>query len=279
MKTREFLIKELGLLNLPTRKSHKGDHGRVLVLGGSSLFHSASLWAAELLAHFVDLVFYYSPFFGNQQLALNLKKQFRNGIVIIEKDLDSYIQEADVILLGPGMMRQGKEGILTERLVNDLLIKHPQKKIVIDAGALQRLNISKIQPQHLLTPHWQEFQQLFPRNSLQNPDFLTKHPANYLIKKQGIDYILSWEKPKELIRVNLGNEGLTKGGSGDLLAALACAFYVHNPAWFAAAAASLILNSAADDLYKTVGPFYTTTELLQQIPKTFWQLLKFKNPK
>jgi NAD(P)H-hydrate epimerase len=276
MKTSVFQASSLQLLNLPKAKSHKGENGRVLVIGGSSLFHSASLWAAELLAHFVDLVFYYSPSAINQKLVFEIKQRFRNGIVITKKDLITYILEADVILIGPGMLRQGKEGALTKTLVNRLLLKFPQKKFVLDAGALQQLNINRIRRQHLLTPHWYEYGRLFGKPEPNFNDLLVSHPATYLVKQNGVDYVFSWQRPNQLIKINIGNQGLTKGGSGDLLAALAAAFYVKNPAYLASAAASFVLKYAADKLYQKVGPFYTTGELLETIPSTFWQLLNLK---
>lgn len=274
MKTTSFSKTQFKKLILPESKSHKGENGRVLVIGGSSLFHSASLWAAELLAHFADLVFYYSPALINRQLFLGVKRQFRNGIVVDERDLDAYIHEAEVVLLGPGLMRAGPEGKLAHDLTNKLLAEFPAKKIVLDAGALQQLETKIIRPPFILTPHWGEFTHLFPQY-LENFDRLIKnHPATYLIKKSGIDYIVSHEHPNEIIKVQMGNEGLTKGGTGDLLAALTAAFYVKNPASLAAGAASYLLNTTADDLYQEQGPFYTTTELLNRIPPSCWRLLK-----
>ncbi|MEK6952481.1 MAG: hypothetical protein AABX29_05690, partial [Nanoarchaeota archaeon] len=43
---------------LPKKDVHKGDNGKVLIIGGSSLFHSASIWAAEMASHIVDMVHY-----------------------------------------------------------------------------------------------------------------------------------------------------------------------------------------------------------------------------
>jgi len=48
----------LSKLRLPKSNSHKGQNGRVLIIGGSSLFHSASLWATEVASHFCDMVHY-----------------------------------------------------------------------------------------------------------------------------------------------------------------------------------------------------------------------------
>jgi len=277
-KTTIFSKKKLSELKLARKNSHKGENGKVLVIGGSSLFHSASLWAAELLAHFVDMVFYYSPYLMNQALMFKSKQNFRNGIVIGEADLENYCLEADVILIGPGMKRQGEhgdvEGQLTHELTNRLLKKYPDKKFVVDAGALQELELANLQKTHLLTPQWKEFGNLFPEFLGDFGRLLSAYPANYLIKKMGVDYCLSWQHPEEIVKIEAGNEGLTKGGTGDLLAALVAAFYVKNEALLASASASFVLNKTADFLYQSEGPFYTSTRLLAEIPRTFWRLLK-----
>ena len=85
--------------------SHKGQNGRVLIIGGSSLFHSSSIWAAEIASYFVDIV-HYSSTKENNEIFLSLKKKFRNGIVVEQKDLDEYVKEDDAILVGPGMLRK-----------------------------------------------------------------------------------------------------------------------------------------------------------------------------
>lgn len=274
MKTIDFDQNKLKKLQLANPKSHKGDNGRVLVIGGSSLFHSASLWAAELLAHFVDLVFYYSPYCLNSQLYLDIKRRFKNGIVVEKKDLNSYIEQAEVVLIGPGLMRQGKEGETTKKLTKLLLTKYPSKKIVIDAGSLQMLSLIDILPQHILTPHFLEFENLFGKCQQDFGKILHKYPATYLLKKEGIDYVFSHTNKQEVIKIKAGNQGLTKGGSGDLLAALCAALYVKNEAKLSAIVASYVLNMAAQKLYQKVGPYYTTTELLMEIPVTFWEMLK-----
>ena len=46
----------LKAIQYPTSSSHKGQNGKVLVIGGSSLFHGAVLWAAEAASCIVDMV-------------------------------------------------------------------------------------------------------------------------------------------------------------------------------------------------------------------------------
>ena len=148
---------------LPKSDSHKGQNGKVLIIGGSSLFHAASLWAAEVCSHFVDMV-HYSSTVENEKIFHELKKIFRNGIIVPQKNLDHYINEDDVILLGPGMMRDGEEGEYTRTLTKKLIEKFPEKKFVIDAGALQMMDrewLKNLKTPPILTPHEKEFESLF----------------------------------------------------------------------------------------------------------------------
>ena len=92
-------------LFIPKSNSHKGQNGKVLIIGGSSLFHSASIWAAEIASHFVDIV-HYSSTKENNEIFLSLKKKFHNGIIVSQKELEHYVKEDDAILLGPGMLRK-----------------------------------------------------------------------------------------------------------------------------------------------------------------------------
>ncbi len=263
-----------------THRGHKGVNGKVLVIGGSSLFHSPALWAAELLAHFADLVFFYSPYQMNRELFLATKKQFVNGIVVTDRDLESYVEESDVVLMGPGMMRQSDEGALTRKLTHALLSRYPKKKWVLDAGALQALSLEDCTPGMIFTPHWRELNDLVPYHG--DPDStedllnffeaLKIHPGTWLVKRNGTDWIMSQELADMWCSAG-GNEGLTKGGTGDVLAALVAALYIDNKAHLACAAASYILKQAADRLHNKVGPYFTTSELLQTLPEVAWNTL------
>jgi len=150
-------------LYIPSRDSHKGQNGRLLIIGGSHLFHAASLWALTVASRIVDFVHYCSvP--ENNELVARAKEEFRNGIVVPREDLERYIMEDDAILIGPGMVRANgdlsrveytmkdlseieyieNEGILTYHLTKYLLKKYPRKQWMIDAGALQMMDLSLI---------------------------------------------------------------------------------------------------------------------------------------
>ena len=84
----EIILKQV---YLPESSSHKGQNGKLLIIGGSSLFHAASLWALQIASKIVDMVFYASvP--ENNQIVHEAKLEFRNGIVVPREDLENYIE-------------------------------------------------------------------------------------------------------------------------------------------------------------------------------------------
>jgi ADP-dependent NAD(P)H-hydrate dehydratase / NAD(P)H-hydrate epimerase len=296
-----FDISSIVGIRKPLSHSHKGENGRVLVIGGSQLFHSASLWAAELISHFVDHVFYYSPNSVNRKVLVHNKAHFLNGIVVTGAELEDYIQEADVILIGPGLRRQKircscdyhayannipkieqikDEATLSYVLTNALIEKYPLKKWVVDAGALQEIEYVNITSTSILTPHQQELFRLFPSIRTQNitkelfldhvTSVLRNYSATWLLKRQGTDFVVAVDG--SVTQIEGGNEGLTKGGTGDLLAALISVLYVFNNPPLATSVASYMLKKTAEFLYKTKGPYFTTSELMTEIPHVFWEL-------
>lgn len=305
-------------LRVPAADSHKGQNGRLLIIGGSHLFHAASLWSLTVASRIVDLV-HYASVEENNQLVHELKKEFRNGIVVPRAEVEDYIKEDDCILIGPGMTRDEE----TETLTNTLLKKYPEKQWVIDAGSLQMLDLNNIPKHAILTPHHQEFELVLKRAesndllsvaqpnsrvlrsfplasarvqapSAKNPN-LSARPSvhgedgknfvfslrdtveffskqyNCIVLLKGKEDIASNGNETQIIEG--GNAGMTKGGTGDVLAGLIAALSCMNDPWTATLAGSAINKQAGDDLFASVGPFFNATDLANQIPKTMKQLM------
>ena len=70
-----------------------------------------------------------------------------------------------------------------------------------------------------------------------------------------------------------GNPGMTKGGTGDVLAGLIAALACKNDPFLATIAGSFINKQAGDELYKKVGPYFNATDLANEIPIVMKQLL------
>lgn len=293
-KKREDLREYFNRIPAPQRTSHKGQNGKLLVIGGSELFHAAAIWAAEIASHMVDMV-HFSSTTGNNEIMLGLKSIFRNGIVVPRPEIESYIKEDDVVLIGPGMVRsdvsiadgtyahdtqlemilqESDEGVLTARLTHYLLRMHGSSKWVIDAGALQMMKLSwlsLLKTPPILTPHQGEFARLFGIEVEQMETekkaevacaTAAKHGCIILLK--AVDDIITDGVDCWVVRG--GNAGLAKGGTGDILAGLTSSLYTKTDGITAALVASFLLKSASDDLYNEVGYWYNNNQVIARIP-------------
>lgn len=275
-------LDDIKALRLPKPNSHKGQNGRLIIIGGSHLFHAASIWALEVASRIVDLV-HYSSVPENNELVLRAKEQFRDGIVVSRGDIDAYIEEDDCVLIGPGMMRDEDTSELTHRL----LTRYPKKQWVIDAGALQMIHLEDIPERAILTPHHQEFAGLWEKAVMITPVFsqavtdedkvkaFSKMYRCIVLLKGPTDIACSGAVcdedvcvPGQLRSITGGNEGMTKGGTGDVLAGLIAALACQNDPMLAVLAGSYVNKQAGDALYSTVGPFFNASDLARQIPAT-----------
>lgn len=297
---------DLKKLYIPALDSHKGQNGKLLIIGGSRLFHAASLWALTIASRIVDMVFY-SSVPENNQIVHELKKEFRNGIIVARSDIESYVNEADCILIGPGMERTEKESQILKSeprtleeiitledeghqsyfLTKYLLFKYPQKKWVIDAGALQMMEpewLRQLDGRVIITPHPVEFtrvvsgikdnelkEELSKKTVEQQVQLFAKTYKCIVLLKGQTDIVCSGE---DCLQITGGNSGMTKGGTGDVLAGLVAALACKNELYLAATAASYFNKEAGDALFEKVGYYFNASDLAQEIPvvmkKNLW---------
>ncbi|MFA5136328.1 MAG: NAD(P)H-hydrate dehydratase [Patescibacteria group bacterium] len=287
-------------LQMPRVDSHKGQNGKVMIIGGSSLFHSAIIWAADVASYFVDMVHIASTK-ENNCIIKSIKTKWRNGIVISQKDISSYIEEDDVVMIGSGMMRGDKRrdmlnepATLTDVLkIKDdsqktywltklLLHTHHDKKWVIDAGSLQVMEkdwLKKLDKPAVITPHAKEFQMLFgiEIQSLTESKKIeivqdTAKRFNSIILLKSVYDIVSDGDSTVVIRG--GNAGLTKGGTGDVLAGTLASLYATNEPLLSSVIASYLLKKTADVLYKEKGYWFNNQDIIPRISLVLNSLFK-----
>lgn len=287
-KDKDVFLKIVKDFKLPKKDAYKGENGKVLIIGGSSLFHSASIWAAEMASHIVDMV-HYSSTIENNEILTSIKKKFINGIVIARDDIFKYVEEDDSILVGPGMLRGEKneklnskvESDYTRHIVKTLINKFPKKRFVFDAGALQMMDkewLLELKEKPILTPHSIEFERLFGvliknESDLKKEKLVieTAKKYNCIILFKSVKDIISDGKTAYIIEG--GNQGLSKGGTGDILAGLACSFYAKNKGFLSAVLASWIIKKTGDELFLKHGYWYNVSNIIDAIPNTLRVLL------
>lgn len=108
--------------------------------------------------------------------------------------MEECIEEDDCILIGPGMER-GEE---TRKIVNELLSKYPDKKWVVDGGALQEVDPKFLTSTMIVTPNKRE------QEILQG-----KTPAGVTVLAKGVVDIVSCEEIRE--RRDIGRECWDEG--------------------------------------------------------------------
>ena len=281
----EFNPQDLNKLYIPPVDSHKGQNGKLMMIGGSHLFHAASLWSLTVASRIVDMVFY-SSVPENNEIVQKAKEEFRNGIIVPRGRIESYIEEADCVLIGPGLPREnGQEAgdDDTKELTEKLFAKFPDKKWVVDGGSLQVISPELLPKSSIIIPHMKEFDIL--KSKIKNQKSKTQienskleEQAQMFAKEHGLIVLLKGEKdivcsPAECLEIPGGNAGMTKGGTGDVLAGLVAALACNNDLFLAAAVGAYINKKAGEELFKKVGYYFNASDLADQIPKTMKELL------
>lgn len=284
----EFNPELLKNLYIPKPDSHKGMNGKLMIIGGSHLFHAASLWSLTVASRIVDMV-YYASVAENNQIVQKAKEEFRNGIVVPREKIAAYAEEADCIVIGPGLPRSaGQEpgDDDTKELTERLLRQFPEKKWVIDGGSLQVMDpelLKQLNGNVVITPHKMEFEKLFgdKQKAISNKGLDTKLIADHLsliAKEYNCIVLLKGEtdtvcSPEKCVTVSGGNAGMTKGGTGDVLAGLVAALACKNDLWLSATAGSYINKKAGESLFEKVGYYFNASDLADEIPVVMKKLL------
>lgn len=270
-----FTQNDLMKLYVPPVKSNGEDNGQITIIGGSKLFHGAPIMALKTAVKFVDMVFFASPEGSLGKVAEQIKAQVLPFIWVPWKDVNDYISKSDSVLIGPGFMRFATEnrskthhtedldheGQKTYEITKTLLNMHKDKKWVIDAGSLQVIKPTDLPVGCIITPNNHEYSMLFG----DLPTAVASKNFKCTIVRKGPTTLVATNG--EVTEISGGNPGLTKGGTGDVLAGLTTALFAKNDAHLAACAASFIQKRIADKLFSEVKANYSAEDLADNIAK------------
>ncbi len=233
----------------PPKKSHKGENGTLLIIGGSRDYHGAPFFSALAARRFADLVYFY-PSQKDGHLVAAMKKIPE---VIVLRDLKK-ISSADCVLFGIG---------ISDTRFDTSVLKRA-KRIVVDGDGLKHVK-GRIPKNSILTPHEREFRMLFGAagTRVNVKAMARKHGCTIL--KKGIPDIIS--DGKRTATNSIHNPGMTKGGTGDVLSGLAAALHCKNPAFESALAATRINGTAGNILKRRFGYNFCASDLAETLAK------------
>ncbi len=264
--------------------SHKGQNGRVLVVGGSEDYVGApALAGLAALRAGADLVTIAAP--QKVAWAINclspdlitkklrgdkLGKQHVNAVLKLAKT-------SDAVLIGNGL---GKADMLVNNTLRDLKGQVP---CVVDADAVKTAKINNMH-NCIITPHQKEFETFLETNKV-TVDLDKKLKTDEKIKaiRRGLcdffqqENTLLLKGKKDLIITESrsfistgGNAGMTVGGTGDVLAGLSAGYIAQNADPFTSASfASMNCKKIGDALMKksNFGFGYIASDFLKEIKK------------
>ncbi len=282
----EYFVNYGDFLRLKNRdlKSHKGNNGRLLIVGGSKDYSGAPAIAGmAAIGAGADLVYVASPEKSAEAIKAtspDLIVKSLDGDKLSLKHSDEIIELSeivDAVLIGPGAGIDED----TSKLFNVLVAKI-KKPIVLDADALKQVDLSltKNREDIILTPHIFEFKSFFNverdlKLDIDSYDFkkvdenitefqqIARQIKGTVVVKGQYDLILSGTK----FRINKsGNPGMTVGGTGDALSGIATSLLAQGMNTFDSACLSVFINGlAGDEAFKEKGNGFSATDLVSHI--------------
>lgn len=253
------------LLKKRDENSHKGDYGKVAIIGGS-----VELTGAAYLAAMASLRtgsgYVYSLIPASLQTIMSIKlteaiiKPVQDGgtghfIMDSLQDILKDIKGMDAIALGPGMGVDANRTFLVKEIV-----KNARVPIVLDADAINCISddtdaLKDHKTSIVITPHPGELAR-FLDISIEKLEEKRVYYSELVAKKHNIIVVLKGHRtvvasPRQGIYINeTGNPGMASAGSGDVLTGMIASLMGQGIRAFDAAKLGVHLHGIAGDLAK-----------------------------
>jgi NAD(P)H-hydrate epimerase len=259
----------------PKLNSHKGDNGRLLVIGGGPYSGAPALAGLSAYRIGVDLVHIATPKKTYKIIASyspNFIVHKLSGKVFVKEDLEvvfGLLDKVDAVVLGPGI---GDHPDTSSAVLE--FIKAYNKPLVIDADAIKAIssNPDVLKGKSgIITPHAGEFRILNGENIEADLEKRTEQ-VKALSGKLGVTILLKGEidiiSDGKYIKLNkTGNPAMSVGGTGDVLAGLCGGMLSKGISPYASARIGAFTNGTAGDLaFKDLGFSMMATDVIDKIP-------------
>ena len=254
--------------SMPERKlnSHKGNHGKGLVIGGSSQMPGSILMSVKAALKAGSGVITAA---ASEKVIQMIASGSAESTYLTMPEKDGYlinhsipVHHYDAIAIGIGMGRNEETGGLVRNV-----LEQAKCPVIIDADGLYHIKsdlslLKRRSGPTIMTPHPGEMATLL---DIPVPELLKKpfrHTAEFA-EKHGVFVILKGKftiitAPNGKQAVNTtGNPGLAKGGSGDVLTGITLAMVMQNQSIFQALCnACFVHGKSAELLVESQHSFY-----------------------
>lgn len=212
-----------------SRTSHKGDYGRLLLLGGTYPYGGAIIMAAlATVKSGAGLV----TVGTDRENIPALHSHLPEAMAFSLKDkqlLKEQLEKAEVVLVGPGL----RDDAFGENLVKQVFASLKQNQIlIVDGGALtilSRISLSFPSSQLILTPHQKEWEKLSgiaieKQNKDATASALTSFPQGTILVEKGPATRIWQAGQSDYYQLQVGGPYQATGGMGDTLAGMIAGF-------------------------------------------------------
>jgi len=263
--------------------THKGENGKVLIIGGGPFTGAPALAGLAAYRTGVDVVSIAVPRKAYEVVAgfsPNLIVHQLHGDFLSEEDVDHCMRlaaKADAVLIGPGL---GTDPSTLSAVRS--FIRRCERPMVIDADAITAVaaDPSVLEGKKgVITPHAAEFEALTgtpqPEELEEREEAIREASARLgftILAKRRVDVISdgAWTKLNRT-----GNAGMTVAGTGDVLAGEVVALLSKGVSPFNAARMAAFLNGAAGDLaFEKLGYAIMATDVIDQVPEALRRALR-----
>jgi len=238
---------------------HKGERGKILVIGGADGMAGAAIFAAKAALRSGAGLATLAASPASVQAAQSTNPDIMaitSSHTEVSAELAEKLEWADAVVIGPGLGR----GAAQARFVRSVL-ERVTRPVLVDADALHAFRNSADElkgvlagKRALLTPHRGEFAAVFPdlAEVVRHDPFAAAGEAaarvGQAVLLKGVPTVAAQQGVPLLVSAT-GNPGLATGGTGDVLAGIAACWLAQGSApQVAGAVAAHLHGRAAEDV-------------------------------
>lgn len=258
-----------------SRHSHKGDYGRLLLLGGTYPYGGAIIMSAiAAVKSGAGLV----TVGTDQENISALHSHLPEVMAFSLKDkalLKEQIEKAEAVLLGPGLREDAFGEELVKRVFDNL---RNDQILIVDGGALgilAKAHLTFPSSQLILTPHQKEWERLSGivldhQNTETTARALSAFPQGTILVEKGPATRIWQVGQPEYYQLQVGGPYQATGGMGDTLAGMIVGFagQFHQTSLYERVVVATHLHSAIAQELAQENYLVLPTEISKELPKT-----------